>query len=101
MGWIYCCGIIPVVFMFERFEQHLASDGSIATKQIPYYVEWIMGCYTVSSWPPDKMLSSNQKKLVWRIHREECGRSNRQTRLYGNMASAQLRRPVKVKCGTR
>ena len=48
--------------MFERFEQFLVSNGSIASKQIPYYVKWVKGCYTKSDCLPEKILSSDQKK---------------------------------------
>lgn len=48
--------------MFVRFEQFLVSNGSIAPKQIPYYVKWVTDCYAVCKSPAEIILPAEQKK---------------------------------------
>jgi integron integrase len=85
--------------MFERFEQFLVSNGSIASKQIPYYVKWVKDCYTICDCPPEKILSSDQKKQYldglentredWQVKQAEQA-----LRLYTFFISRHGQRPV-------
>jgi len=48
--------------MFERFQQYLIKNGSIGSKQIPYYIKWVMDCYAVLDCQPDTIISNEQRK---------------------------------------
>jgi hypothetical protein len=48
--------------MFERFHQYLIKNGSIGSKQIPYYIKWVMDCYAVLDCQPDTIISNEQRK---------------------------------------
>ena len=48
--------------MLERFEQYVIKNGSIGPKQIPYYIKWVLDCYTFLNCQTDAMISSEQRK---------------------------------------
>jgi integron integrase len=85
--------------MFARFEQFLVSNGSIASKQIPYYVKWVTDCYAVCKSPAEIILPAEQKKQYldhlentreeWQVKQAEQA-----LRLYTFFVSRHGQRPV-------
>lgn len=85
--------------MFDRFEQLLVSDDTIASKQIPYYVKRVKDSYTKSDCLPEKILSSDQIKQYldglentredWQVKQAEQA-----LRLYTFFVSRHGQRPV-------
>ena len=61
-GGVCSCRIIPEKIMLERFEQYLVNNGSIGSKQIPYYIKWVLDCYTFLNCGLETILSSEKRK---------------------------------------
>ena len=63
--------------MFERFQQYLIKNGSIGSKQIPYYIKWVMDCYAVLDCQPDTIISNESSSRPNHRHGKVVGRGAR------------------------
>jgi hypothetical protein len=54
--------IIPEEIMLDRFQEYLEKNGSIGTKQIPYYIKWVKDCYAVLGCSAENTISQEQRK---------------------------------------
>jgi hypothetical protein len=61
-GRICCRRIIPEEIMLERFQQFFIKNGSIGSKQIPYYIKWVLDCYIILNCQVDIIMSTEQRK---------------------------------------
>jgi integron integrase len=48
--------------MLDRFQAYLGKNGSIGTKQIPYYIKWVKDCYAVLGCSVENTISQEQRK---------------------------------------
>ena len=61
-GGICCSCISPGEIMLERFQQFLIKNGSIGQEQIPYFIKWVMDCYSFINCQTDTIIATEQRK---------------------------------------